>query len=127
MNCCHDPDDFYVHKCGDGTQAPQAGVHALVIGTSEYRYPHKTTTPYDDLDDISGAAFGAAKFAKFLSGEYHDPLGHEILTVRLLLTPTDDERPALEKLGVRWQPPLTTGSARLYWNGMTTVTSPQKI
>ena len=104
MNCCHDPDDFYVHKCGDGTQAPQAGVHALVIGTSEYRYPHKTTTPYDDLDDISGAAFGAAKFAKFLSGEYHDPLGHEILTVRLLLTPTDDERPALEKLGVRWQP-----------------------
>ncbi|MGO9194007.1 MAG: caspase family protein [Streptosporangiaceae bacterium] len=104
MGCGHNPADFYVHRCDDGTQAPQTGVHALIIGTSEYRYEHKRTTAYDELDDIPGAAFGAAKFAKFLSEEYHDPLGCEILTVRLLLTPTRDELPALKELGVKWQP-----------------------
>jgi hypothetical protein len=110
MGCCHNPDDFYVHQCDTKAQSPQAGVHALVIGTSEYEYEYQGTSLYDDLDDIPGAAFGAAKFAKFLSGQdhdpsgqYHDPLGHEVLTVRLLLTPTADERPALEQLGVTWQ------------------------
>jgi len=52
MGCGHNPADFYVHRCDDGTQAPQTGVHALIIGTSEYRYEHKRTTAYDKLDDI---------------------------------------------------------------------------
>ena len=115
MDCCHDPADFYVHKCGDGTRP---GVHALVIGTSQYRYSHKTATAYDDLGDIPGAAFGAAKFAKFLSEDYHDPLDHEILTVRLLLTPTDDdELSALKELGVTWLPATYDGvrEALLEW------------
>lgn len=75
MDCCHEPADFYVHRCGKVAPATPAGVHALVIGTGEYRYPYKGTTDYDDFADINGASFGAGKFAKFLNDEYHDPLG----------------------------------------------------
>ena len=111
MDCCHDPADFCVHRCDKVAPATRAGVHALVIGTGQYRYKHKGTTDYDDFADINGASFGAGKFAKFLRDEYHDPLGHGILTVRLLLTPTGREDPALKKLGVTWQP-ATYGKVR---------------
>ena len=116
MDCCHDPTGFYIHKCDSGTPARRPGVHALVIGTSQYEYPHRRTA-YDAFINIPGAAFGAAKFAKFLSKEYRDPLGREILTVRLLLTPTDDEIPALKELGVTWQPATYNGvrTALLDW------------
>jgi hypothetical protein len=87
MDCCHDPTGFYIHRWDNGTPAPRPGVRALVIGTSQYECPHQRTAAYDALTDIPGAALGAAKFAKFLSKEYCDPLSREILTVRLLLTP----------------------------------------
>lgn len=103
MDCCHDPADFYVHRCHTDVSVPQVGVHALVIGTSEYGYKHRKTTLYDRFGNISGAAFGAAKFARFLGKEYRDPLDREVLTIRLLLSPTPDEKPELEKLEVVWR------------------------
>lgn len=109
MDCGHDRRDFYVHRCGVGTPTSQGRVHALVIGTSKYRYSHRGKSIYEKFRDIPGAAFGAGKFAKFLRDEYRDPLGREIATVRLLLAPTADEIPALDKLGVTWQPATYAG------------------
>ena len=104
MDCGHDPADFYVHRCSDAAAAPPVGIHALVIGTSEYEYEHKGNSTYEKFKNIPGAAFGAAKFATFLKEMYHDPLGRDMLTVRVLLSPTKDEKSAVEKLGVTWLP-----------------------
>lgn len=100
----HDPDDFYVDERGNGPEGPQPGVHALVIGTSEYQYTHQGDSHYENFENIEGAAYGAAKFAKFLNSAYRDPLDHKILTIRVLLTPTDDEIREINTLGVTWIP-----------------------
>jgi Caspase domain len=104
MGCEHDPAaDFFIRPREAGGEGP--GVHALVVGTSKYEYSHKGRSEYDKFADIPGAAFGAGKFAKFLSREYHDPLGREILTIRVLLSPMEDEERALkDDLGVTWAP-----------------------
>jgi len=100
MGCGHDPADFFIHRCPPDGNRP--GVHALVIGTSKYRYEYTGRSDYDDFGDIAGAAFGAGKFANFLRSEYHDPLGREIHTIRVLLSPTEDEERPLKDLGVTW-------------------------
>jgi len=110
MDCGHDPRDFYVHRCDVGTPTPRSSVHALVIGTSKYRYKHRGDSTYEKLRDVPGAALGAGKFAKFLRDKYRDPLGREIATIRLLLTPmADEEERALNELGVIWRPAAYAG------------------
>jgi len=110
MNCGYDPRDFYVHRCGTGDSTPQSGMHALVIGTSQYRYRHCGNSIYERFRDIPDPVFGAGKFAKFLRDKYRDPLGRKIATVRLLLTSASDEEPALSKLDVTWQPATYVGA-----------------
>lgn len=103
MGCGHDSSDFYIHRCSNDAGGSQTGVHALVIGTSKYEYPHEGNSTYENFHNIPGAAFGAGKFARFLgSDEYQDPLGNKVLTIRLLLTPTDDEASELRKSGLTW-------------------------
>jgi len=104
MECGHNASDFYVHDCPAGRSAPQGVVHALVIGTSKYRYKHRGAALYETFDDVPGAALGAGKFARFIRDQFRDPIGREVATVRLLLAPTDDEATKLKNLGATWQP-----------------------
>jgi hypothetical protein len=78
VRCDHDPRDFYVHRCGTGTLNPRSGVHALVIGTSQYRYLHSGNSLCEKLPDIPGAAFGAGNFAKFLRDKYRVRIYDEV-------------------------------------------------
>ncbi|MEV7740028.1 hypothetical protein AB0O75_49825 [Streptomyces sp. NPDC088921] len=72
------------------------GVHAFVMGVSRYRGRSR-----GDLRDIPGTAVSAAEFTAFLREDFHDPTGVRLRTVRMLLSPVDEERPRLESAGVQ--------------------------
>ena len=107
MDCAsgHDEKRLAFHGCPEDEVAPGPGVHALIVGTSEYpprpgrRFPNQVT-----FQSIPGAAVGAARFADFLIHEFHDPTMVPLRTVRLLLTPTEKEAVQLRQLGARSMP-----------------------
>jgi hypothetical protein len=88
MKCDHMASELFHHGCPDAESAP-GGVHAIVIGVSQYAEERRDRARR--FDDITGAAAGAARFASFLASGFNDPSGRPVKTVRLLLSPTNGE------------------------------------
>ncbi|MEV0566605.1 caspase family protein [Dactylosporangium sp. NPDC050588] len=73
--------------CWFRDDTPGPATHVLVIGVSEYPF-----RPLSDLDDLPSGATSADLFARWMRDRY--PGGDRRLgSIRLLLAPTDDERP----------------------------------
>jgi len=127
MTCDHPDEGMYFHKCKDGQELTGPGIHALVIGMSNYSRadePDKSAGQPDKSDDrrgkrraskvkpifpdIPGAASGAVRFAQYLESGFGSPHSIPLHTVRLLLSPVDDESIWLPDRG-RWE-------LAEYWN-----------
>lgn len=91
MPCDHDETKLVHHNCGGGSE-PR--VHALVIGVSRY---DKQRRPGRRLfEPLPGASRAAMRFARYLVGEFNDPDGRPLGTIRLLVSPMKSE---IEELG----------------------------
>ncbi|WP_370948826.1 caspase family protein [Amycolatopsis sp. cg5] len=106
MTCTHEEDDqLFSHGCPVNEATSGPGVHALVIGVSHYplrkRPWHPRFRSLPQFEDVPGCATGAACFATFLESRFLDPAEIPLRTVRLLLSPTEDELPFLP--AGRWQ------------------------
>jgi hypothetical protein len=102
--CGHDQDEqLSVHRCDEfpiGTPA----VHALVVGTSNYRQRGRKRVRRNRLfADLPGAAYAAARFALWLANQFHDFDGAQLVTERVLLCPLDEsELSDISELGVSY-------------------------
>jgi hypothetical protein len=74
-----------------GTGPGKPGIHAFVLGVSRYGGED------DEFASIPGTAASAARFATFLRDEFHDPEGVPLRTIRMLLSPVEDNLPAWAK------------------------------
>ena len=107
MNCSHADQRIFFCSCQDGQVGGGPGIHALVIGVSNY-----SSSDEDDkrrarkvkpiFADIPGVAVGAIRFAQYLKSGFGSPRSVPLHTVRLLLSPVDDETRYLPEFD-RWK------------------------
>ena len=100
MKCGH-LGTFFCHKCPDDPETAGPGIHALVIGTSDYRPRGKAAVVFDNL---AGTAVAANKFAAWLVDGFHDPNLIPLRTVRVLLSPMPSEDAYLPQPDTSWDP-----------------------
>ncbi|WP_433222003.1 hypothetical protein ACQP00_22280 [Dactylosporangium sp. CS-047395] len=86
--CPHSGRKLLYHACpAPGESA--AGVHALVIGISQYDRRRRGGAQV--MANLPGAATAAARFARFVADELRDPTGVPVRTVRLLTSLMPDQ------------------------------------
>lgn len=95
----------------DGWRATGGRTHAVVIGVGDY----SESRPLQDSKPASfaplpGAARAAYRFAEYLRKEFHEPTGRSLATLRLLLSPVQDECADLRSMKHR---PATTNEVAL--------------
>ena len=100
MNCGHTGKFFY-HNCPDDPAQACPGVHALVIGTSDYRSAKGEAKQI--FGDLPGTSIAAARFATWLVKDFRDPKSIPLRTVRVLLSPMPSEAEGLPQ-GHAWGP-----------------------
>ncbi|WNM43076.1 caspase family protein [Micromonospora halotolerans] len=98
--CDHDESTLYHHRCPAEGES-QAGVHALVIGVSDYRPPRRLGKRRFPI--LRGTAPAASHFARFLVDDFRHPRGMPLRTVRLLMSPLPDQSDYLLTGARTWQ------------------------
>jgi hypothetical protein len=92
MTACTHDDDNNKYLVYDDGQRKGGRIHAIVIGVGKYCPPRRRRwregKPFDSLP---GAARAAYHFARYLKKEFHEPEQRPLGTLRLLLSPVDQE------------------------------------
>jgi hypothetical protein len=96
--CTHETSELWYHDC----QRAGGRTHAIVIGVGDYCAPRRrlfarmkiwdANRPLPQFARLPGAARAAYRFASYLKNEFHDPEGRSLATLRLLLSPVEDEK-----------------------------------
>src|SRR4051794_29088191 len=94
------PPDLWAPFLQRHPQAAGKGTHALVIGVSSYdNLPQREEGPKGpwELVELESAATAALYFAEWLNERYNSGEGAPLQSLRVLLSPSDNERKRLDR------------------------------